>query len=103
MIRTGDQYRSTIRDGREVYIDGTRVKDVTKHPMLKPLIDIRAHIYDMQHGAKMQALMTYEDKGERFAQGLKLPYTQDDWHAKRKAVDAVMWEIGGVVTRVPSI
>ena len=27
MIRTGDQYRSSIRDGREVYIDGARVKD----------------------------------------------------------------------------
>ena len=29
MIRTGDQYRASIRDDREVYIDGARVKDVT--------------------------------------------------------------------------
>ena len=34
----------------------------------------------------------------RFA--LKLPRTQADWHAKREAVEAVLNEIGGVVTRV---
>ena len=100
MIRTGAQYRDSIRDGREVHINGERVKDVTKHPSFKPLVDVRARIYDMQHEAASQGLMTYEEKGERFAIGLKLPYTQDDWQAKRKAVDAVMWDIGGVVTRV---
>ena len=49
MIRTGDQYRESLRDGREVYMDGVRVDDVTVHPMFKPLVDIRARIYDMQH------------------------------------------------------
>ena len=37
---------------------------------------------------------------ERFAVGPALPYTQEDWHAKRRAVDAVLDDIGGVVTRV---
>ena len=27
MIRTGDAYRASIRDGREVYINGERVAD----------------------------------------------------------------------------
>lgn len=49
MIRTGQQYLESIRDGREVYINGERVKDVTRHPAFKPIIDIRARIYDMQH------------------------------------------------------
>ncbi len=100
MIRTGKQYIDSIRDGREVYINGERVKDVPSHPMLKPLVDIRARIYDMAHEKKTQEVMTYEEKGERFAIGLKLPFTQEDWHAKRKSIDAVMWDIGGVVTRV---
>ena len=42
MIRIGAQYRDSIRDGREVYVGGERVKDVTTHPMFKPLVDIRA-------------------------------------------------------------
>ncbi len=42
MIRTGAQYRDSIRDRREVYVGGERVKDVTTHPLFKPLVDIRA-------------------------------------------------------------
>ena len=51
MIRTGAQYLDSIRDSREVYINGERVKDLAQHPMFKPLVDIRARIYDMQHEA----------------------------------------------------
>ncbi|NQV43948.1 MAG: 4-hydroxyphenylacetate 3-hydroxylase, partial [Rhodospirillales bacterium] len=100
MIRTGDQYREGISDGREVYINGERVKNVPTHPMFKPLVDIRARIYDMQHDAATKFLMTYEEGGEEFSIGLKLPHTQDDWWAKRASTDAVFEDIGGVVTRV---
>ena len=61
MIRTGAEYIASIRDGREVYINGERVKDVPTHPMFKPLVDIRARIYDMQHEAATKSVMTYED------------------------------------------
>ncbi len=102
MIRTGDEYRESIRDGREVWINGERVKDVTTHPMFKPAVDIRARIYDLAHEAATQDIMTYVDPetGERNAIGPKLPYTREDWHAKRRAVDTVMDDVGGVVTRV---
>ena len=49
MIRTGQQYRDSIRDGRQVWINGERVKDVSVHPMFRPLVDVRTRIYDMQH------------------------------------------------------
>ena len=39
MIRTGEQYKDSIRDGREVYVSCERVKDDTKHPQIKPLPD----------------------------------------------------------------
>lgn len=100
MIRTGEQYKESLRDGRSVWINGERVEDATAHPQIKPIIDIRAHIYDMQHDAKTQDAMTYEEDGDRFAIGLQLPYEQQDWQAKRDAVDLVTREAGGVVTRV---
>jgi 4-hydroxyphenylacetate 3-monooxygenase len=100
MIRTGEQYRDSIRDGREVYIGGERVKDVTTHPLFKPLVDIRARFYDMQHEPGTRDLMSYSAGGEINAVGNKLPYTRDDWWLKRKATDALLEEIGGVVTRV---
>jgi 4-hydroxyphenylacetate 3-monooxygenase len=100
MIRTGDEYRESIRDGREVWVDGQRVDDVTTHPAFKPIVDVRARIYDMAHDPDTRDVMTYEEAGERHAVGLKPPRTREDWHAKRRAVDAVLDDIGGVVIRV---
>ena len=100
MIRTGEQYKDSIRDDREVYMNGARVKDVTIHPMFKPLVDIRARIYDMQHEKATRDIMTIEQEGQINAIGNALPFTQEDWWRKRRATDRVMEEIGGVVTRV---
>jgi 4-hydroxyphenylacetate 3-monooxygenase len=100
MIRTGRQYLDSIRDDREVYINGGRVADVTQHSMLKPLIGIRARIYDMQHEAATRGILAYDHEGEWNAVANKLPHTQSDWHEKRRATDTVLDAIGGVVTRV---
>jgi 4-hydroxyphenylacetate 3-monooxygenase len=100
MIRTGRQYLDSIRDGREVHMNGERVADVAGHPMFKPLIDIRARIYDMQHEAATRAILTYEERGDANAVANKLPRTQQDWLDKRRATDTVLEAIGGVVTRV---
>lgn len=100
MIRTGAQYRDSIRDGREVHVAGERVKDVTTHPMFKPLVDIRARFYDMQHEPATRHVMSFEQDGEVNAVANKLPFTQSDWWDKRRATDTLLEEIGGVVTRV---
>jgi 4-hydroxyphenylacetate 3-monooxygenase len=102
MIRTGGEYRESIRDGRQVWIDGEKVPDVTRHPAFKPIVDIRARIYDMAHEDRYREIMSYRDPGtnEPNCTAHKPPRTQEDWLAKRRAVDAVMNEIGGVVVRV---
>jgi 4-hydroxyphenylacetate 3-monooxygenase len=100
MIRTGRQYLDSIRDGREVYINGARVADVTRHPMFKPLVDIRSRIYDMQHDGGTRTTLAYLEEGEWNAVANKLPRSAADWQDKRRATDAVLDEIGGVVTRV---
>ena len=102
MIRTGDEYRESIRDGRQVWINGEKVDDVTKHPMFKPIVDVRARIYDLAHEDETQNVMTYADEttGELNATANRLPKTQQDWHDKRAAVDLVQREAAGVVTRV---
>ena len=97
---TGAEYLESLRDGREVYVYGERVKDVTTHPMFKPLVDIRARVYDLQHDPLTRHLMTYQEDGETHAINNKLPISQQDWWDKRRATDTVLEDIGGVVTRV---
>jgi 4-hydroxyphenylacetate 3-monooxygenase len=81
MIRTGEQYRESLRDGRQVWINGEKVKDVTTHASFKPIVDVRARIYDMAHDAKTRDVMAYVDKdsNEPCCIGYKLPHTQEDW------------------------
>ncbi|MFT5195654.1 MAG: 4-hydroxyphenylacetate 3-monooxygenase [Cellvibrionaceae bacterium] len=102
MIRTGAEYIESIRDGREVYLNGERVKDVPTHPHFKPIVDIRARMYDMQHEKAHADLLTYQDDetGETNAMFYKPPKTQQDWWDKYNGVNGVMEEVGGVVTRV---
>jgi 4-hydroxyphenylacetate 3-monooxygenase len=101
MLRTGAEYRDSLRDGRAVWIDGERVPDVTCHPALKPIIDARARIYDMAHEAATAKVMTYRDSdGQEFSRVSKPPRTQQDWHDKRAWVDTVLGALGGVVNRV---
>ena len=102
MIRSGEEYRDSIRDGRRVWIDGERVDDVPSHPAFRPIVDVRARIYDMASEPAFRDLMSYRspDTGERNAIALRLPTSRDDWQDKRRAVDTVLGEIGGVVIRV---
>jgi len=100
MIRTGDQYRESIRGNREIYVNGERVTDVTTHPQFKPLVDLRARLYDAQFEENSKDILTYTENGETSAVGYKLPYSQTDWWAKRRATDHLMTQAGGVVSRI---
>ncbi|HLN70469.1 MAG TPA: 4-hydroxyphenylacetate 3-hydroxylase N-terminal domain-containing protein, partial [Streptosporangiaceae bacterium] len=102
MLRTGRDYIESLRDGREVWIDGERVEDVATHPAFAPMVNVRARIYDLGHEAGTASLLTYtdEDSAECCATTSRPPRTREDWRAKRASVDAILDGAGGVVTRV---
>jgi len=85
-----------------VWIDGERVDEVATHPAFRSIVDARARIYDLAHEPATQEVMSHLDaeSGERCPTGSKLPVTKEDWYAKRAAVDCVLDELGGIVTRV---
>src|SRR3546814_10311873 len=85
-----------------VWINGERVKDVTTHPSFKPIVDVRARIYDLAHDDATRDVMSYvePESNERNCIGYRLPHTQQDWLDKRRAVETVLNDIGGVVIRV---
>src|SRR5215475_6379838 len=55
---TGAEYLESLRDGREVYIYGDRVKDVTKHPAFRNASVSAAKLYDALHDANSKAVLT---------------------------------------------
>jgi 4-hydroxyphenylacetate 3-monooxygenase len=100
MIRTGEEYRAGLRDGRDIWIDGERVTDVTTHPAFKPIVDAKARMYDLAHDVAAGPAMTFAEGGERFSILLRPPTEKEHWHEKWRAVDLYLNDIGGVVTRV---
>lgn len=102
MIRTGNEYQESLQDGREVWIDGERVRNMSTHPAFKPIIDIRARMYDMAHEAQFQEQLTYldEETDELNTVYHKPPRIREDWYEKDVALDALMQDIGGIVIRV---
>lgn len=100
MLRTGQQYRDGLMDGREIWIDGERVTDVTMHPAFKPIVDVKTRMYDIQHEAEYRDVFSYEDGGQRNATLLRRPTEQRHWWENWYAIDAFFKDIKGVVTRV---
>jgi 4-hydroxyphenylacetate 3-monooxygenase len=55
---TGAEYIESLHDGREVYIDGERVGDVTIHPAFRNSIRSLARLYDALHDPKTKEVLT---------------------------------------------
>src|SRR5882762_3254193 len=55
---TGAEYLDSIRDGREIWIYGERVKDVTTHPAFRNTVRMIARLYDALHDPNRQAVLT---------------------------------------------
>ena len=61
-LLTGTGYLESLRDGREVYIHGERVKDVTTHPAFRNSARSIARLYDSLHDPAMMETLTAVDQ-----------------------------------------
>lgn len=77
---TGQRYIDSLKDDREVWLDGQRVKDVTTHPAFTGIIHELARIYDLQHTDAHRDTMTFAspETGNRVSYSLLVPKTLED-------------------------
>src|ERR1043165_9218197 len=86
---TGAEYLESLRDGREIWLYGERVKDVTTHPAFRNTARMVARLYDALHDPKTKDVLTAEtDTGNggfthRF---YRAPHTAEDLVAHRDAI-----------------
>src|SRR5712691_9548475 len=55
---TGAEYLESLRDGREIWIYGERVEDVTTHPAFRNTARMIARLYDALHDPALQEVLT---------------------------------------------
>ncbi len=88
---TGAEFLESIRDSREVWIYGERVRDVTHHPAFRNSARMLARMYDALHDPrKNQALVANTDTGNGgFTHKFyKVPRTVDELVGSRDAIAA---------------
>jgi 4-hydroxyphenylacetate 3-monooxygenase len=77
-IRTGKQYLDDLRDERDVWIHGEKVKDVTKHAGLSRGAHTLATFMDRQFDEAFRDTVTYEEDGRTCATSHMIPRSPDD-------------------------
>jgi aromatic ring hydroxylase len=87
--QTGKEYIESLRDGREVFIYGERVKDVTTHPAFRNTARMVARLFDALHDDKRKGkllLPTDTGNGGMTHAFFKAPKNLKDLVAGRDAI-----------------
>jgi 4-hydroxyphenylacetate 3-monooxygenase len=100
-MRTGAEYLAALKDGREIYVDGQRVHDVTSHPAFAPIAATMAELFDL--AADPAAAMTYTapETGAEANLVFSIPRSHADLVARRRAIETWARHTHGWVGRSP--
>src|SRR5246500_3532681 len=79
---SSQEFLESLRDGREIWIYGERVKDVTTHPAFRNTVRMMARLYDALHDQRNSVLCTATDTGNG-------GYTHKFFKAPRNAEEMV--------------
>ena len=88
---TGQEYLESLRDGREVYVYGERVADVTAHPAFRNSARTIAKLYDALHNPATRDVLTCPTDGDgggfthRF---FRVARSREDLVGQREAIAA---------------
>jgi 4-hydroxyphenylacetate 3-monooxygenase len=100
LVRTGDEYRESLRDGRTVCYQGKEIDDVTTDRMTRGGVNTIADMYDSQHTPEGQELLTYvREDGARVTASYLVPRTIEDLTFRRKGIEFVTRQTFGVYGR----
>jgi len=102
---TGERYIESLRDGREVWIDGKRVDDVTTHPAFRDMIKALADVYDLQNSDQYRDKMTYVDPESGVRTSLSWMIPTDHESSARRRENSRLWNMltWGQLGRSPDI
>jgi 4-hydroxybutyryl-CoA dehydratase/vinylacetyl-CoA-Delta-isomerase len=95
-LRTAEQYKSSLRDGRAVYFRGEKVADVTTHPVIGIAVEHAALDYRMAEDPKYRELAVVKEGGDEYSRYFHIPRNGDDL-LKRSALIAASTREGATL------
>lgn len=100
-IRTGEQFKKGLMDGRSVWVDGKRIENVCEEDGLSGAINVIAELYDMQFSAKQERMTALDDEGDRISASYLMPKAQQDLAIKRSNSEVWSRQTLGFMGRFP--
>ncbi|MEV3988948.1 4-hydroxyphenylacetate 3-hydroxylase N-terminal domain-containing protein [Streptomyces sp. NPDC049837] len=97
MTRSGHDYLASLRDGREIWLDGERVGDVTTHPAFRNTAASIARLYDLAHDSEHTPVLTQGGVHRAYA----IPRSYEDLVARREAYKVWAEASFGFLGRTP--
>src|SRR6476659_3659537 len=102
-MRTGADYLRSLDDGRQVFVDGERVKDVTAHRAFREAARSIARLYDIAAAPEMRERMTFRSPttGEPVLRAYQIPHNHADLRARRLFSETWAEATFGLMGRTP--
>jgi 4-hydroxybutyryl-CoA dehydratase / vinylacetyl-CoA-Delta-isomerase len=104
-LRTADEYRKGLVDGRRLHYLGQPVADINEVPDLRVAVDHAAIDFDLalDPDHRHLAVTTDPDTGEEYSAYYRIPRTADDLLARSRLIEAGTAAGGTVVTLIHEI
>ena len=104
-LRTADEYRNALVDGRALFYRGQPVPDINAVPALAVAVDHAAHDFDMAADPAFRDLVvvTDPDTGQDHSAYYRIPASADDLLHRMRLIDASTAAGGTVVTLIKEI
>ncbi|MCP4327185.1 MAG: hypothetical protein GY791_01950 [Alphaproteobacteria bacterium] len=101
MIRNGEEYLDSLRDGRVIYIGSERVTDVTTHAAFRNAANSYAATFDARFDPAHRDILTFEADGDRHAMYYLMPKNRRDLE-RRSTCSAIIADMTyGMMGRSP--
>ncbi|SVD06924.1 uncharacterized protein METZ01_LOCUS359778, partial [marine metagenome] len=102
-VTNAKTYMSSLQDDREIYIDGERIKDVTKDYRFIGAAETMAELLQMQHDPDLIDTLTYSSpsSGDKVGMSHIQPRSRKDVKARGDAMKVWMDATCGMLGRSP--
>ncbi|MBS0219905.1 MAG: 4-hydroxyphenylacetate 3-hydroxylase [Proteobacteria bacterium] len=99
--RTGEQFLRGLKDDREVWVGGERVRSIVDHPALSGAAQALAEVFDLQHRHADDCLMPDPETGEPINISHMIPKSREDLLRRHRGLERVAEFSVGLMGRTP--
>jgi 4-hydroxyphenylacetate 3-monooxygenase len=104
-LKTGEQYKQSLRDNRQIWVGGQKLNSVYDEPALAKGIDLLASMFDDQFTEEHADATTYYDEkaGAVLSRSWQIPRTREDLAARRRMIEYTSLKTAGTFGRPPDL